>query len=155
MTMKNLIALFTLLLTVSAFAQEITIEKNRFLIEGNKISEKKVKTVLASNTEASTLFKSYRTKGSVGGFLLGFGGGLIIADLIGGATADVKYPTAATYIGLASLVTSIPVLSGRKKKRDDAIALYNEGLKKSASINSNFELNIVANQNGYGLQFQF
>jgi hypothetical protein len=69
--------------------------------------------------------------------------------------ADVKYPSAATYIGLASLAVSIPVLSGRNKKRDEAIALYNDGLKKSATNDSNFELNIVANQRGYGLQFQF
>ncbi len=153
--MKKTLIFFVLLLSATVFSQEITIEKNRFLLEGKKISEKEVKTLLSSNTEASVLFKSYRTKGTIGGFLLGFGGGLIVADLVSGALADVKYPTAATYIGLASLVTSIPVLSGRKKKRDNAITLYNERLKKSSSNDSNFELNIVANQRGYGLQFQF
>jgi hypothetical protein len=153
--MKKLITLSAVLLSTIAFSQEITIEKNRFLMEGKKISLSEVKTLLASNTEALALFKSSRTKGSVGGFLLGFGGGLVVADLIGGALADVKYPTAATYVGLASLVTSIPVLSGRTKKLNDALALYNEGLKKSATNDSDFELNIIANQNGYGLQFQF
>jgi hypothetical protein len=153
--MKKLIALSAILLSSIAFSQEITIEKDGFFAEGKQISTKEVKTLLASNTEALALFKSSRTKGGVGGFLLGFGGGLILADLVGGALADVKYPTGATYIGLASLITSIPVLSGRTKKRNDAIALYNEGLKKSATSDSNFELNIIANQNGYGLQFQF
>jgi hypothetical protein len=153
--MKKLITLSAVLLSTIAFSQEITIEKNRFLAEGKQISPSEVKTLLASNTEALALFKSSRTKGSVGGFLLGFGGGLVVADLIGGALADVKYPTALTYVGLASLVTSIPVLSGRTKKMNDALALYNEGLKKSATNDSNFELNIIANQNGYGLQFQF
>lgn len=153
--MKKLLTLFAVLLSATAFSQEITIEKNHFLLEGKQISPKEVKTLLASNAEALALYKSYRTKGGVGGFLLGFGGGLILGDLIGGATADVKYPTALTYVGLASLVTSIPVLSGRTKKLNDALALYNEGLKKSATNDSKFELNIVANQNGYGLQFQF
>jgi hypothetical protein len=153
--MKKLITLSAVLLSTIAFSQEITIEKNRFLAEGKQISPSEVKTLLASNTEALALFKSSRTKGSVGGFLLGFGGGLVVADLIGGALADVKYPTALTYVGLASLVTSIPVLSGRTKKLNDALALYNEGLKKSATNDSDFELNIIANQNGYGLQFQF
>lgn len=153
--MKKLIILFTLFLSAKAISQEITIEKNHFLLEGKQISAKEVKTLLASNTEALALYKSSRTKGSVGGFLLGFGGGLVVADLIGGALADVKYPTVATYVGLASLVTSIPVLSGRTKKLNDALALYNEGLKKSATNDSNFELNIIANQSGYGLQFQF
>ena len=153
--MKKTITLFTILLSTIVFSQEITIKKDRFFVEGKKISTKEVKTLLASNTEALDLFKSSRTKGSVGGFLLGFGSGLILGDLVGGLMADVKYPTAATYLGLASLITSIPVLSGRTKKLNDALALYNEGLKKSATNDSNFELNIIANQNGYGLQFQF
>jgi hypothetical protein len=153
--MKKIITLFTVLFSTIIFSQEITIKKDRFFVEGKKISIKEVKTLLASNTEALALFKSSRTKGSVGGFLLGFGGGLILADLVGGATADVKYPTGATYLGIASLITSIPVLSGRNKKRNDAIALYNNSLKKSAANDSNFELNIIANQSGYGLQFQF
>jgi hypothetical protein len=153
--MKKTLILFALLFAATAFSQEITIEKNRFLLEGKKVSEKEVKTVLVSNTEASVLFKSYKTKSTIGGILLGVGSGLILSDIINGAMADVKYPSAATYIGLASLAVSIPVLSGRNKKRDEAIALYNDGLKKSATNDSNFELNIVANQRGYGLQFQF
>jgi hypothetical protein len=153
--MKKIIILFTILLSITAFSQEITIEKNHFLLEGKQISPKEVKVLLASNTEALALFKSSRTKSSVGGFLLGFGGGLIIGDLVGGALADVKYPTGLTYVGLASIITSIPVLSGRTKKLNDALALYNDGLKKSAANDSNFELNIIANQSGYGLQFQF
>jgi hypothetical protein len=153
--MKKIITLFTILLSTIAFSQEITIEKNHFLLEGKKISAKEVKTLLASNTEALALFKSSRNKSVWGGFLLGFGGGLIIADLVSGATADIKYPTGATYIGIASLVTSIPVLSGRTKKLNDALALYNNGLKKSATNDPNYELNIIANQSGYGLQFEF
>lgn len=153
--MKNLIALSILFISTTLFSQEITIKKNHFFLEGKQLSNSEVKTLLATNTEALALYRTSRTKSSVGGFLLGFGGGLILGDLISGATADIQYPTAATYIGLASLVTSIPVLSGRNKKRDEAIALYNNGLKKSATSNSNFELNIVANQNGYGLQLQF
>ncbi len=153
--MKKLVILFALFLSETAFSQEITIEKNHFILDGKQISPKEVKTLLASNAEALALFKSSRSKSSVGGFLLGFGGGLIIADLVTGATADIKYPTGATYLGLASLITSIPVLSGRTKKLNDALSLYNSGLKKSATNDSNFELNIIANQSGYGLQFQF
>lgn len=153
--MKKTITLFTVLLSTIAFSQEITTKKGRFFVEGKQLSNKEVKTLLASNTEALSLYKSSRTKGAVGGFLLGFGGGLILGDLVGGATADVKYPTGATYLGLASLITSIPVLSGRTKKLNNALALYNNGLKKSATNDSNFELNIIANQSGYGLQFQF
>lgn len=153
--MKKLILLFTLLLCVKAFSQEITTEKDRFFVGGKKISNSEVKTLLASNTEALALYKTSRTKSSVGGFLLGFGGGLIIADLLTGATADVTYPTALTYVGLASLVTSIPVLSGRNKKMKESLDLYNESLKKTSTNTSDFELNIVSNQNGYGLQFRF
>ena len=153
--MKKLITLFTILLSTVAFSQEITTKKGRFFVEGKQLSNKEVKTLLAANTEALNLYKSSRTKSSVGGFLLGFGGGLVLADLVSGAMADINYPTGLTYVGLASLITSIPVLSGRTKKLNDALALYNDGLKKSATNNSNFELNIIANQSGYGLQFQF
>lgn len=116
-TMKNLLILFTLFISVTAFSQEITIDKNRFFADGKKLSNKEVKTLLASNTEALSLYKSSRTKSSVGGFLLGFGGGLILGDLVSGATADIQYPTAATYIGLACLATSIPVLIRKKQKK--------------------------------------
>ncbi|MES2574340.1 MAG: hypothetical protein V4572_05325 [Bacteroidota bacterium] len=153
--MKKLILLFTLLLCVKSFSQEITTEKNRFFVEGKKISNSEVKTLLAPNTEALALFKTSRTKSSVGGFLLGFGGGLIIADLLTGATADVTYPTALTYVGVASLVISIPVLCGRNKKMKESLDLYNKGLKKNTANTSDFELNIISNQNGYGLQYRF
>ncbi|MBW4360113.1 hypothetical protein [Flavobacterium taihuense] len=153
--MKKIITLFTVLLSTMVFSQEITTKKGLFFAEGKQLSNKEVKTLLASNTKALALFKASKTKASVGGFLLGFGGGLVLADLVSGAIADIKYPTALTYVGLASLAASIPVLSGRTKKRNDALALYNEGLKKSATKDSNFELNIIVNQSGYGLQFQF
>lgn len=153
--MKKLTLLFILLLCVKALSQEITTEKGRFFVEGKKISRKEAKKLLASNTEALTLFKSANTKQGVGGILIGFGGGLILGDLLSGANADIQYPTAFTYVGLACIAVSIPVLSGRNKKMKESLNLYNEDLKKTSANISDFELNIVSNQNGYGLQYRF
>jgi hypothetical protein len=153
--MKKLILLFTLLLCFKTFSQEITTEKGRFFVEGKKISRKETKKLLASNTEALTLYKSANTKQGIGGFLIGLGGGLIIGDLASGSTADIQYPTAFTYIGLACVAVSIPVLSGKSKKMKESLDLYNKDLKKNNAKTSDFELNIVSNQNGYGLQYRF
>jgi hypothetical protein len=151
---KSIVALMLLIVTAN-FAQEITIQNNSYFVEGKKISSLDVKKLVSSNAQALALFKSFKTKESVGGFLLGLGASLVVVDLVTGISSDVKYPSAFTYVGLTSLATSIPVLIGRKKKRDEAIAVYNKGLKSSAANNSDFECNLIANQRGYGIQFQF
>ena len=67
----------------------------------------------------------------------------------------IKYPTALTYVGLSSIVVSIPILSGRAKKVEEAVKSYNEGLKNTSSVDTNFDLNAMANQNGIGIQIKF
>jgi hypothetical protein len=53
-------------------------------------------------------YSAGQTKASVGGFLLGFGTGFIITDLVTAASQDKVYPSALTYIGLTSaLVNSV------------------------------------------------
>ena len=153
--MKRTITILCFLFTIVSFSQEIQKVKGRFFLEGKQISSRETRELLTSNTEALTLFKKSKNKESLGGFLLGFGGTLVMVDVVVGLVSDVKYPSGATYVGLASLVSSIPILSGKNKKMQNAIDTYNNGLKNAGSKEFNPELNMIANTNGYGLQLRF
>ena len=154
--MKTLFFTISLLCTSLLFSQQIKLEDNKFYLNDNKLYNHEVKQLLTTNPEALKLYTSARTKESVGGFLLCFGLGLTFADLVVGLTSDVQYPTAITYVGLGFAVVSIPVLSGRKKMIQESIDIYNQGIQgqKQAS-NTNYEVNIVNNSKGIGIQITF
>ena len=88
---------------------------------------------------------------------MGFGIGLTVGDLAVGLSSDVKYPGTMTYVGVGSLVASIPVLSGRKRLYEKAAESYNKENKngKLGATKPNPELNLISNRNGLGLQFKF
>ncbi len=153
--MKKLLLAFVLLLSITSFAQEITMEHGKYYVNRSQISTRDTKKLLETNLQASNLFKSGLSKESTGGFLIGFGGALVITDLVVGLVSDVKYPSAATFIGVGALLVSIPVLSGKNKKMKDGIDIYNNGLKNTGANDSNFEVNILSNTRGYGIQIRF
>lgn len=151
--MKKFVFLFFLLASAANYSQEITIQDNNFYQNGQVIRNSQMKTVLASNIPALNLYKSARSRQSISGFLLGFGIGLGVSDVVVGLVSDVKYPSAATYIGAGCIVGSIPLLSGNKKRINQAIETYNKGLKSTGETPT--EINIIANTNGYGIQLRF
>jgi len=161
--MKKLLLAFTLLMGFTAFSQgltlgkepskEIKLEKGRFYIDGTQIPSYQMKKVFASNINSLNLYKKAKTKETLGGTLLGLGATVCIIDLAVGLFSDVKYPTALTYAGLGAVAISIPILSGRAKKMEEAVKTYNDGLKDSGS--TDFDLNALANQNGIGIQIKF
>jgi hypothetical protein len=131
-------------------------EGSRFYLDGKRLETRAARELFAANLETATLFKEAKTKEAVGGFLLGFGIGLTVGDLaLGFSGAD--YPGTLTYVGVSSLVISVPVLIGRKKRYLQAIKIYNEEHKsdKIGTVTSTFELNMVSNRNGMGLQLKF
>jgi len=152
---KQLILVLTLLLAISSFSQEINLIKGKYYVNGKQISTRETRQLLASNLEALSLFKSAKSKESTGGLLIGVGVAAVTVDLAIGLFSDVKYPSVATYSGVAAILASIPVLSGKNKKIKDSIDLYNKDAKKLGINDSDLEFNIIANQNGYGIQFQF
>lgn len=161
--MKNLLLAYTLLMGFTAFSQgltlgkeptkEIKLEKRRFYIDGTQIPSYQMKKVFASNIHSLNLYKKVKTKETLGATLLGLGATVCVIDLAVGLFSDVKYPTALTYAGLGVVAISIPILSGRAKKMEEAVKTYNEGLKDSGL--TDFDLNALANQNGVGIQIQF
>jgi hypothetical protein len=153
--MKNIIILLTILFSITSISQEITKVKGRYFINDSQISHRQTREFLSKNTKAFSLFKKAQNKEALGGFFVGIGGALLTVDLVIGLFSNVSYPTPATYIGLASLLVSIPILSGKDKKAQKAVDIYNEGLKTTGNEDSNLKFNIIANQNGCGLQVRF
>jgi len=129
MNSKFLLFAFLLFSTVT-FSQQLTLKSGGKIYDSNnkKLSNAAVKELLASQPELLEQYKQGRTKASVGGFLLGFGIGMLGADLASGLTQDKTYPTTLTYVGLVSTLISIPVMIGHSKKIKKAIDGYNESL---------------------------
>jgi hypothetical protein len=156
--MKSRFLLFAFLLfSTVTFSQQLTLKSGGRIYDSNneKLSNSDVKDLLASQPELLEQYKQGRTKASVGGFLLGFGIGILGADLASGLTQDKTYPTTLTYIGLASTLISIPVMIGHSKKIKKAIDGYNESLL-SNKTGFNFEkINVITNQNGIGMRISF
>jgi len=153
--MKKLILIFAVLFSITAFSQEIKIERGKYYVDGKQISSRDTKKMLEVNPKALALFKSGKSKEANGGLLIGLGSALIIVDAVKGMVSDLKFPSAATYIGIGSLAISIPIMIGKNKKMRDGIDLYNNGLKNTGTNDSNLELHVISNQNGYGVQLRF
>jgi hypothetical protein len=156
--MKSKILVLALLLIASvSFSQQLTLKSSGKIYNSNneKLSNSAVRELLAAQPDLLKQYNQGRTKAGVGGFLLGFGIGLIAADLVTGITQDKTYPTATTYLGLASTIISIPVIIGHSKKIKKAIDGYNESLL-STKIGFNVEkITAITNQNGIGMRISF
>jgi hypothetical protein len=155
--MKKLMTLSVLLVTLFSYSQTLTLEGSRFYLDGKRLETREARQLLYTNSESTALYKEAKTKEAVGGFLLGFGIGLTVGDLAVGLFSDAQYPGTMTYVGVGSIVASIPVLSGRKKLYEKAAEIYNKEHKngKLGAVESNLELNIISNRNGMGLQLKF
>ncbi|PWB25743.1 hypothetical protein [Flavobacterium sp. HTF] len=153
--MKTKITILLLLISICSFSQHLSYKNGKVLdSDGQKISNAEVKKILSSQPELLAKYNTGKTKSTAGGLLLGFGLGLTAADLVGGLTQDVKYPTALTYVGLAATLISIPVLSGRTKKIESAIDGYNNSSPKKVGFSID-KMNLITNKNGIGMQLSF
>ena len=154
--MKQLFLILTIFGFSMSFAQKLEYNNGKIYQAGEQLSSFETKKVMETDLKALHLFKKAKTKESLGGFLLGLGIGGTVADLAMGLTSDVKYPTGITYAGVGLMAISIPILSGRKKMVQESVDVYNQGLKdEKKTLGDNFELNIVNNSNGFGIQINF
>lgn len=154
--MKQSFLILTIFGFSMSFAQKLEYNNGKIYQAGEQLSSFETKKVMETDLKALHLFKKAKTKESLGGFLLGLGIGGTVADLAMGLTSDVKYPTGITYAGVGLMAISIPILSGRKKMVQESVDIYNQGLKdEKKTLGDNFELNIVNNSNGFGIQINF
>ena len=153
---SKLITLFFLFLSSFAFCQQLTYKRGRIYNDNNvKLTNTQVKELLSDKPELLSSYSSGQTKASVGGFLLGFGTGFILVDLATGLSQDKVYPSALTFIGLASAAISIPVIIGHTRKIKTAIDGYNEAITGKKVGFQVDKINILSNKNGIGMQISF
>ena len=139
-----------------SFAQKLEYNNGKIYQAGEQLSSFETKKVMETDLKALHIFKKAKTKESLGGFILAIGATLGSSPLAMGLTSDVKYPTGITYAGVGLMAISIPILSGRKKMVQESVDIYNQGLKdEKKTLGDNFELNIVNNSNGFGIQINF
>lgn len=154
--MKTLILTFGLLFTSLLFSQEITTENKKYYVDGVHVYKHEIKTVLAANPAALNLFNKAKKKETWGGVLIGSGVALCVADAVKAAVSDEDYPSAMTYVGVGLVAVSIPVMWGKNKMRNESIDMYNNSLEpKEKTLGYNFNMNIISNQNGIGLNVTF
>ena len=155
--MKQLLLIFALLGFTISFAQKLEYKNGKMYQNHVQLSTFETKEVLKTDLKALHLFKKAKSKESIGGFVLGLGIGATAADLVMGlTTSNRKYPTAVTYAGIGLMAISIPILSGRKKLVQESVDLYNTNLQEeNKTLGGNFELNMVNNSNGFGIQINF
>lgn len=154
--MKQFILIIAILGFSTSFAQKLEYTNGKIFQNGEQLSSFETKKVMETDLKALHVFKKAKTKESLGGFILGLGVGGTVADLVMGLTSDVKYPTGITYAGVGLMAVSIPILSGRKKMVQESVDIYNSGVQEQQkTLGDNFELNIVNNSNGIGLQINF
>jgi hypothetical protein len=153
--MKKLNLLIALFVSSLIYSQEITMQGKRFYVNGQQLSTREVKEKMTSNGEALRLFKKGKSKSSTGAMFIGLGIAFTTADLVKGLVSDEKYPGAATYIGAGFLTISVPILIGKNKRIKQGIEMYNNGLKNTSNNDADFQLNMISDQNGCGIQLRF
>jgi hypothetical protein len=157
MNFKSIVIALFLLNISLAHSQTLSLKSGGRVIDSNnqKLTPTEVRALLNNTPELLNEYNAGRTKKTVGNILMGAGIGFIIGDLASGATQDITYPTAFTFIGMAALVIAIPVKIGYSKKIKSAVEGYN---KQVAFQDSDFKIEsstVFANQNGLGILFTF
>lgn len=155
--MRTLLIAICLFVTGLTFSQKIRLEENKFYVKDSLIYRSDIKKVLAANPAALKMYKSAKTRQSLGGIMLASGIGLCVADAVMGLTTENRaYPKALTYAGIGLAGVSIPILSGNKKRVQQSIELYNESQPdEPKTLGFNYDVKMITNRNGIGFNVTF
>ena len=153
--MKLILLILMLLHFSIGFSQQFTYKSNGriFNDQNEKLSPKAVRQILEAKPGLLSYYNEGRSKKTVGNILLISGTGLIVADLLKGLTADVSYPSALTYLGVAAVIIAIPVKSGYSSKIKKVVEVYNEEIAVLEPPRFRIDkVILVANGHGIGLK---
>lgn len=155
--MKTNYLLLFLFTTLFSFSQQLTYKSCGNILDSknDKMSPSEVRTLLSKNTKLLNLYNTGRTKKTAGNIFFYGGLGLVVADLANGVFNDIVYPTALTYIGITSVVISVPVKIGYPKKIKKVVEDYNKQLVYNENNLKIESINFVTNSNGLGFQITF
>ncbi|MBA3283531.1 MAG: hypothetical protein H0U27_00535 [Nitrosopumilus sp.] len=148
----TLVLLFGIFIS-AGFSQSpdtISIDKNSYMYQGNKITLKELSNITKSNPQAHKEIKMARSNaagaqmfGSIGGFMIGWP----LGAAIGGG--DPNWALAGIGFGVAFI--SIPFALKANKHAKNAVGIYNRDLNTTGKIN-NYNYNIFFSGNGIGLR---
>ncbi|HEX8268981.1 MAG TPA: hypothetical protein VF581_03740 [Flavobacterium sp.] len=155
--MKHLFLFAMLLLATASFSQQLTYKSGGRIYNSNmdEMNAKEMRALLASKPGLLNYYNSGQSKKNIGGFALGFGGGLMIGDLVVALTTTSEYPSIGTYIGAGTALASIPIMSGYSKKLKKVVDDYNKEVAGIEPRNGIDEFAIVASKNGTGIRITF
>ena len=150
--MKQLFVLLFFFCILQSHAQKLVYKSNGTILnsENQQISPDQVRELLKDNEKLLADYNAGRSKKMVGNVLLIGGLGLVVTDVLIGANADVQFPSALTFVGLAAVVIAIPVKIGFSKRIKNVVSEYNN---QFATGYNNPKLDLITNSNGIGLRF--
>lgn len=152
--MKRILLITLIFIGFISNAQQLKYKSNGNVrdSENKTIDPDKMRELLADNEKLLESYNSGRSKKTMGNVLLIGGPILIVADLMQGLTADIVYPTALTYAGVAALVIAIPVKIGFAKKIRNVVTDYNNQTKVGFEESNYRKLDLITNSKGIGLR---
>lgn len=152
--MKKRFLFLLVFVSCFCFSQELIYKSGgRIFNSEGKMSPNEVRELLKNEPGMLQFYNSGRGQKTFGNIL--FYGGLMMipADFLIAAGNEGNYPTLLTYLGVGSLVLSIPVKSGYTKKIKTVVNDYNKKYeKKNTSIES---INLITTRNGIGFEINF
>jgi hypothetical protein len=154
--MKRIALLLMLVFTTISFAQQLRYKSGSIYDSNlNKLNGKEMRELLATKPGLLNFYNAGQSKKNVGGFMLGFGSGLMIGDLLLSLTSTSEYPSAITYVGATIALVSIPIISGYKKKLKTVVDDYNKQIVSNDPFIDIDQVSLIATQNGAGLRITF
>ncbi|RTY95219.1 hypothetical protein EKL32_07255 [Flavobacterium sp. GSN2] len=117
------------------------------------MSPTEVRELLAKQPGLLNYYNTGRTKKTVGSVMLYGGFALLATDFLIAASTESGYPTALTYVSIASIIIAIPVKIGYSKKIKTVVKDYNL-LEKPTTFTVE-KINFVSNKNAIGVALTF
>jgi hypothetical protein len=152
---KQLFFLLFFFCILQSHSQKLVYKSNGTILnsENQQISPDQVRELLKDNQKLLADYNAGRSKKTVGNVLLIGGLGLVVTDVLIGANADVQFPSALTFVGLAAVVIAIPVKIGFSKKIRNVVTEYNNQNATGYNSFTKPKLDLITNSNGIGLRF--
>lgn len=151
---KCLLFFVIVFFSFQSYSQELVYTSNGNITDSNgvRISPTKMRELLSENLRILANYNEGRSQKTAGNILLIGGLASLIADVAVGANADVKFPSALTYVGIAFIAIAIPVKIGFSKKIANVVSDYNTQKSVGYSELNHNKFELISNSNGFGLR---
>jgi len=156
---RLLISTIALLIFITAQSQNstdsITIVRNNgviFMQNSIVLTPKRLTGVLKSNTAAYSELRAARNN-AFASSLFGYAGGFCIGYPIGAALSGMEPQWTLAAVGVGLIAFSIPLHAAFVRRTENAVNIYNTGLKKTGCLQK--EMHLTATSNGFGLIMRF